>query len=123
MIVNYTIQDTLLLNIFIGFLFALLHTLYMRHALIGLQPNRNRCRHLLRVSSTVLVVISILVANILYKEGVLTSTAWHEYILIVEGLVLFMIWIDATFTTFGFHSDDIYGPVPNTESNVNAFGV
>lgn len=122
-IVNYTVQDTLFINIFIAVLFIALHIAYTRHALVGLQPNRTRCRHLLRVFSVVTVIISILTVNILFKENVITQETWHEYILIVEGIVLLVIWIDATLSTFGFESDVTYNAVSNVDNVGDVFGV
>jgi hypothetical protein len=122
-VVNYTIKDTVAINIFIAVLFIALHIMYTRHAIIGLQPNRTRCRHLLRIWSVIIVILCILTANILFKEHVISRKTWHEYILVVEGVVLFVIWTDATLSTIGFHSDGGYDSVIRTEDDGDAFGV
>lgn len=120
---NLMIIETLPVNIFVGVLFILLHLVYTRHALRGLQPNRHRCRHLWRIWSTVLVILSLLTANVLFQEEILTKTSWHEYIIIVECIILAMLWVDATISSIGFTSDGIYDQVNIDEKYDDTLGV
>lgn len=75
-------------------LLSFTHILYIRHTLITQQSGKERCIHLFRTISCLIIILSLLIGSICYKTNDILETEWQQWVIVTEVVLLAMLIID-----------------------------
>jgi len=94
---------------------SLLNIVYLVYTCQVQPSGKKRCRQLWRISACFLLSLLLLIGSILHHSGEISSSDWGQYILIIEGIILFLIVVDFM---IGFQQNRIYTQLPSNEHDV-----
>ena len=94
---------------------TLINFAYLFH-ICKVQPSGNRrCKRLWRVIACFILSILLLIGSILHESNGINTQQWEMYIVAIQGIVLFFIFVDVG---IGLRQDRSYQQLPSNENDV-----